>query len=99
MTTQEKIDAIIKDQYGDFKGKKMQSVKTAHAFMRYRRLTFWQMVLYAHGYKVTPGKKITDEQYLEFLEKSVKENQRPVYQYSKELQDYIKNNHNEQPIK
>lgn len=62
--TQKRIAEIIKDQYGDFKGRKMWPVKEVHEKMR---------------------RKISEEEYLEFLEKQVKENPRPVYQIPESL--------------
>lgn len=62
--TQKRIAEIIKEQYDDFKGRKMWPVKEVHAKMRH---------------------KISDEEYLQFLEKQVNENPRPVYQIHESL--------------
>lgn len=58
MTTKEKINKIVKDQYNDYKGTFMQPLLKVHTYMR---------------------NNMTNEKFLELLEKSVNENPRPKY--------------------
>lgn len=60
MTTQEKIAAIIEDQFHGYRGHHPYVVATKKLHRKIRQVE-------------------GDEKFLEFLEKSVKENPRPVY--------------------
>jgi hypothetical protein len=82
MTTQDKIDKIIKEQYGNWKGRAYKPIKKLHDHMRSmtKPLKWWQVVVAVFGGKVKLEPLMTDEDYLEFLEKAEKENHRPVYQ-------------------
>lgn len=79
MTTQEKIAEIIKDQYNDFKGNKRLYLKHIHEQMRSieKPLKWRQYIIMFFGGEVKREKLITDEKYLEFLEKAKKENPKP----------------------
>lgn len=84
MNTQDQIQAIIAIRYGNYTSNHGRRMKIIHNHLRSLETPLkWYEYLYVFfGGKITPKKYLSDEQFLEYLQKLETLNPKPSYQIS-----------------